>query len=189
VSKSIIKQAYLGDSGLWEAYIMPSTPRKLSLSSEQLEMNYKFDLEDEDVDQLLSHPKTTFLQHGLAKISLKDWALRIRVFESGAGEVTLKERITGHIRGECNASATPNVSEQLFNSVDTRIAKTRYLIEKSGYTWDVDLFHDKNEGLAIAELETSDADYPLLSIITSEVSDDKRYYNDNLSSSPFLNWQ
>lgn len=187
-SKSLIKQAYLGDGELWGAYITQGNKKKLSLVSIQLEQNHSFEMDNDDVEQLVNHPSTLTASHGLSMISLKHWALRIRVFENGDGEVTFKERTHGEIRGECNAKATPEIANLLLNSVDTRIEKTRYLIQKAGYTWDVDLFHDKNEGLAIAELETSDKNYPPLSIIKFEVTDDARYYNDNLSSTPFTLW-
>lgn len=152
-SKSLIKQAYLGDSELWGAYITQGNKKKLSLVSIQLEQNHSFEMDNDDVEQLVNHPSTLTASHGLSMISLKHWALRIRVFENGDGEVTFKERTHGEIRGECNAKATPEVANLLFNSVDTRIEKTRYLIQKAGYTWDVDFFMIKTKDWPLRSLK------------------------------------
>ncbi len=58
-----------------------------------------------------------------------------------------------------------------------------------GYKWEVDVFGDLNEGLCIAELETEDKDYPLLSFIKAEITDEIRYYNDELSRNPYTQWE
>ena len=188
VSKELIKQAYLGDSGVWEAFVTLSTPNRLLLVSRALNRDYALSLKSEDAIQLIEHPTSSMQGDGSCKISLEHWALRVRIFENGSGEVTLKERIAGEIRGECNAPADPMTAQALFDSVANRISKMRYNIEKAGYIWDVDVFNDLNRGLGVAELETSDRDYPLLSIIESEVTKDPRYYNDNLSYHPFTKW-
>lgn len=188
VGKELIKQAYLGDSGCWEVFVTLSTPNRLLLTSRALSRDYALPIDSADANQLIEHETSIKQGDGSCKVSLEHWALRIRVFENGSGEVTLKERISGEIRGECNATADPMTAQALFDSVDSRISKMRYYIEKAGYRWDVDVFNDLNKGLGIAELETSDKEYPRLSIIDSEVTNDPRYYNDNLSSKPYSRW-
>ena len=39
-----------------------------------------------------------------------------------------------------------------------KIIKTRYLIPSGRHTFEVDVFHDKNEGLVIAEIELESED-------------------------------
>ncbi len=70
------------------------------------------------------------------------------------------------------------------------IEKTRYLIPVSKHTWEVDIFHGDNDGLAVAEVELTNAneDIDLPEWVTTEVSGDKKYYNSNLLNYPFKAW-
>lgn len=62
------------------------------------------------------------------------------------------------------------------------IDKTRYLIPVGRHTWEVDLFHGKNEGLTIAEIELrSEAEkFEKPGWIGEEVTGNSKYYNSNL---------
>jgi adenylate cyclase len=40
------------------------------------------------------------------------------------------------------------------------IEKTRYEIDHEGFSWEVDVFHGENEGLAFAEIELEEPDQP-----------------------------
>lgn len=63
-----------------------------------------------------------------------------------------------------------------------KVVKTRYLIPNGNHTFEVDEFHDKNEGLVIAELElSSESDYfekPCW--LGEEVTGKPEYYSANL---------
>jgi adenylate cyclase len=63
-----------------------------------------------------------------------------------------------------------------------KIVKTRYLIPSGGHTFEVDVFHDKNEGLVIAEIELSSEDEIFLKPdwLGEEVTGKPEYYNSNL---------
>ena len=72
---------------------------------------------------------------------------------------------------------------------DDIVEKTRYSIfGKPG--WEIDVFHGRNEGLVLAEIELPKADkvidIPLW--IGKEVSHDSRYYNSNLIDNPYCFW-
>jgi adenylate cyclase len=63
-----------------------------------------------------------------------------------------------------------------------RIVKTRYLVPSGKHTFEIDVFHEKNDGLVIAEIELiSDDEYfekpPWLG---EEVTGKPQYYNANL---------
>jgi CYTH domain-containing protein len=62
--------------------------------------------------------------------------------------------------------------------------KTRYVINDGIHTWDVDVFHGKNEGLIVAELELKSETDPvaLPSWVGADVTNDKRYANTYLSN-------
>ncbi len=70
------------------------------------------------------------------------------------------------------------------------IRKTRYYIPYRGHTFEVDLFHDENEGLIIAEIELGsvDEEFDKPAWLGKEVSGDRRYTNSYLSANPFSRW-
>ena len=64
-----------------------------------------------------------------------------------------------------------------------KVIKTRYLIPSGKHKFEVDVFHDKNEGLVIAEIEL-ESDYQKFDIpefIGEEVTGNPAYYNSNLA--------
>ncbi|MCX6259687.1 MAG: CYTH domain-containing protein [Bacteroidia bacterium] len=62
------------------------------------------------------------------------------------------------------------------------IYKTRYLVPFSNHIYEVDIFHGKNEGLTIAELELTDEDevFEKPEWLGEEVTGKPEYYNSNL---------
>lgn len=63
-----------------------------------------------------------------------------------------------------------------------KIIKTRYLIPAGRHTYEVDVFHDKNEGLVIAEIELSNEneEFEKPEWVGKEVTGLPEYYNANL---------
>lgn len=63
-----------------------------------------------------------------------------------------------------------------------KIEKTRYIIPNEKCEWEVDVFHDKNEGLIIAEieLESENEEFTKPDWIGEEVTGKHEYYNANL---------
>jgi adenylate cyclase len=66
--------------------------------------------------------------------------------------------------------------------VPGRIIKTRYIVPAGRHSFEVDVFHDKNEGLIIAEIELDEESETFLKPvwIGEEVTGDPAYYNSNL---------
>ncbi len=64
-----------------------------------------------------------------------------------------------------------------------KVIKTRYLIPSGKHKFEVDVFHDKNEGLVIAEveLESEDQQFEIPDFIGEEVTGNPAYYNSNLA--------
>ena len=62
------------------------------------------------------------------------------------------------------------------------ILKTRYIIPFSGHKFEVDVFHGRNEGLIIAELELTDEDeaFEKPGWLGEEVTGKPEFYNSNL---------
>lgn len=63
-----------------------------------------------------------------------------------------------------------------------KIVKTRYLIPSGIHTIEVDVFHDKNEGLIVAEIElgSENETFEKPEWLGEEVTGNPRYYNANL---------
>lgn len=71
------------------------------------------------------------------------------------------------------------------------ITKDRYEELHDGKLWEIDVFHDDNEGLIVAEVELSSESEKILlpGWVGSEVSTDHRFKNVNLAKNPFKNWK
>ncbi len=67
-------------------------------------------------------------------------------------------------------------------SMPGKIVKTRYYIPSGKHVFEVDEFHDKNQGLIIAEIELSDEneDFEKPAWLGEEVTGKAEYYNSNL---------
>jgi adenylate cyclase len=63
------------------------------------------------------------------------------------------------------------------------IMKTRYLVPHGVYMFEVDVFHGRNEGLVVAELELTEENenYDIPEWLGKEVTGDPQYFNSNLA--------
>lgn len=70
------------------------------------------------------------------------------------------------------------------------IDKTRYEVAHGSHTWEVDVFHGKNEGLVVAEVELQDEaeNIELPKWVTKEVTGDIKYFNVSLLKHPYSKW-
>jgi adenylate cyclase len=64
-----------------------------------------------------------------------------------------------------------------------KVIKTRYIIPAGKHKFEVDVFHDKNEGLVIAEieLESEHQQFEVPDFIGEEVTGNPAFYNSNLA--------
>lgn len=70
------------------------------------------------------------------------------------------------------------------------IEKNRHKILYEGFVWEVDEFLGENLGLVVAEIElpAEDTVFAQPDWVGEEVTGDARYFNSNLSRSPFTRW-
>jgi adenylate cyclase len=63
-----------------------------------------------------------------------------------------------------------------------RIVKTRYMVPSGKHTFEIDVFHEKNEGLIVAEIEltSEDESFDRPDWLGEEVTGMAQYYNANL---------
>ena len=118
-------------------------------------------------------------------------SIRLRI----AGEaafLNIKSRNKGHARQEFEYSIPLVDAQQMMTSLvlPGAIDKTRHYVEHAGHLWEIDEFHGDNQGLMVAEIELVSADEQFAKPVWLglEVTDEQRYYNNQLSSRPFQQW-
>jgi len=90
-------------------------------------------------------------------------------------------------RYEAERNIEPVVALELLLRGGQKIVKNRYSLWHSKDRWDIDQFGDLNFGLNIAECERENpvTNLEIPSFCTTEITDDFRFTNDNLSIQPF----
>jgi len=113
-----------------------------------------------------------------------DKTIRLRIAD-GKAFLTIKSRSDkGSIsRNEWEfLIPVSDANEMMQVCLPGKIVKTRYLIPAGKHTFEVDVFHDKNDGLIIAEIELSSEDeqFEKPYWLGEEVTGKSEYYNANL---------
>ncbi len=109
--------------------------------------------------------------------------IRVRV-SNGRGVLSIKSGIRGEFaRNEWEFEIPPKTAAEIFEiCLPGRIDKTRYIVPWKNHTWEIDVFHGKNEGLVIAEIELSSENekFEKPEWLGEEVTGKPEYYNSNL---------
>lgn len=111
-----------------------------------------------------------------------------RPFEAVA-TMALKGPRHGAARAEFESEIDPKFAEDALREIEYKVIKNRYHVIDEDLIWDVDAFLGDNSGLVIAECEME----RVYSITPPnwcglEVTDDRRYDNENLATKPFNLW-
>jgi len=120
-----------------------------------------------------------------------DPSVRIRV-KGELGFITIKGKRNGISRLEFEYKIPSKDAVEILNKLCNKtISKIRYIIKYKNQDFEVDEFLDENEGLFLAELElvNKNQHIDLPDWITTDVSDDNRYYNSNLLKNPYKYWK
>ena len=119
--------------------------------------------------------------------------VRIRVKgEQGYMTVKGKSNESGTSRFEWEKEIAVEEAEQLLKLCEPSIIeKVRYEVPLGNHTFEVDEFHGENQGLTVAEIElqNEDEDFERPDWLGAEVTGEVKYYNSNLSRTPFKQWQ
>lgn len=110
--------------------------------------------------------------------------IRLRIADSEAF-LTIKSRFNGDSisRNEWEFPIPISDAREMMNlCLPGKIVKTRYLVPSGNHTYEVDIFHDKNEGLIIAEIELSaeNEQFEKPDWLGEEVTGKPEYFNSNL---------
>lgn len=109
--------------------------------------------------------------------------IRVRV-SNGRGLLSVKSGIRSDFtRNEWEFEIPLKTAAEILElCLPGRIDKTRYIVPHQNHTWEVDVFHGKNEGLVIAEIELSSEreEFEKPEWLGEEVTGKPEYYNSNL---------
>jgi adenylate cyclase len=123
--------------------------------------------------------------------TVKERTVRVRTIDN-TGYLTVKGISTGATRLEYEYEISVADAHEMLDKLCERplIEKKRYKIEFGGLIWEVDEFFGENEGLLVAEVELQDENQDIRrpEWIGKEVTGDPRYFNSNLSKTPYKKW-
>ena len=125
---------------------------------------------------------------------LRDQKKVIRVREKGDEfYITIKGNNIGISRLEFEYKIPEKDALDLFQNFCEigLIKKTRHYVHFKKHLWEIDEFHDQNQGLIIAEIElkSEDEKFHIPNWIFKEVTTQSKYYNINLIKNPYCNWK
>lgn len=111
--------------------------------------------------------------------------------EGDVARLNIKSIALGTTRQEFEYAIPLDDAEALLASFcDQRVEKIRYHVDFAGKRWEIDEFLGDNAGLVVAEIELGheDEEFARPAWLGEEVTDDKRYYNVNLTNHPYRDW-
>ncbi len=153
------------------------TERKFLISSEDYKSEAK--------------KKERIIQAYLCKAAERTVRIRIK---NRKGYITIKGKSneSGLSRYEWEKEIPVSEAEELLQLCEPVIIdKTRYEIPYESHVFEVDEFHGENEGLVIAEieLESESENFKRPHWLGEEVTNIKKYYNSQLSKTPYRLWK
>jgi adenylate cyclase len=124
--------------------------------------------------------------------SFPERSVRVRLSDNN-GYLTIKSKTnpTGVSRYEWEREISKADAYDLFKLCEPGIiSKTRYEITYGSHFFEIDVFHDLNKGLIMAEIELTDENecFDKPEWLGTEVTGDRRYYNSFLSKTPYTKW-
>lgn len=154
-----------------------------------LEIEHKFLLANDDWRNHIQR-SVRYRQGYLS--SLPTSSIRIRVSDNHAW-LNIKSATIGTQRHEYEYEIPLPDADELLTTLCKKplIEKIRHFVEDNNKIWEIDEFEGENEGLIIAEIELSETGetFTKPAWLGAEVTDDLRYYNNNLALHPYSEWK
>ncbi len=118
-------------------------------------------------------------------------SVRIRISDDKAW-INIKSATIGNNRQEFEYEIAFEDGLEILNTLCEKpiLEKTRYFVPNKQHMWEVDVFEGDNKGLIVAEIELStiEESFDIPDWAAKEVTDDLRYYNNNLCKKPYRKW-
>jgi adenylate cyclase len=154
-----------------------------------IEIEHKFLLANDDWRACVSH-SIRYRQGYLSSQATS--SIRVRSSDNHAW-LNIKSATIGTHRHEYEYEIPLTDAHEILDKLCRKplIEKTRYFVQDNEHTWEIDEFDGDNQGLIVAEIELSEigAAFVKPAWIGAEVTDDLRYYNNNLSQHPYSEWK
>ena len=135
-------------------------------------------------DDLASNPNTKISQGYLVST---DDGLQVRLRRSGHQYTLTFKRGSGNVREEREVELTATQFDALWPATQgKRLVKTRYEIPLGKHTVEIDVYHERHEGLIVAEVEFDEEEaarnFQPTDWLGDDVTGDPRYSNQLLAS-------
>jgi adenylate cyclase len=155
----------------------------MSLSSSNREIERKFLVRQLPAN--LTNCRSNEISQGYL-VSLDD-GLQVRLRKSGENYSLTFKRGTGNVREEREVELTATQFDALWPATEgKRLAKTRYEIPFGDRVVEIDVYHDRHEGLVVAEVEFDEEaaakNFEPPDWLGDDVTGDPRYSNQLLAS-------
>jgi len=120
----------------------------------------------------------------------KTHTVRVRV-AGGRARLNVKSAQVGLTRAEYEYDIPLDDAEELLGLCPLVIEKTRYKREFAGHTWEIDVFHGRNDGLVTAEVEVASESetFQRPPWAGTDVSRDHRFRVAYLVDHPYPEWK
>lgn len=119
-------------------------------------------------------------------------SIRVRISDKQAW-LNIKSATIGTQRAEYEYEIPLSDAQEILNNLCLKpvIEKTRHFVKHENHLWEIDEFYGENAGLIVAEIELNSVDeiFEKPEWIGEEVTQDVRYYNNNLAREPYSQWR
>lgn len=153
-----------------------------------LEVEHKFLLANDDWRQRIEH-SVHYKQGYLSSSPLS--SVRVRISDSQAW-LNIKSATIGSHRQEFEYEIPLSDADSILDALCHKplVEKMRHFVHYDRHLWEIDEFMGDNAGLIVAEIELSQIgeSFEKPAWIGEEVTQDLRYYNNNLSRYPYKDW-
>ena len=152
------------------------------------EIEHKFLLANDDWRELVTY-SAEFRQGYLN--SDETSSIRVRIAGDKAW-LNIKSATIGTHRLEFEYEIPLTDAKQIIANLCHKplIEKRRHFVNDGAHLWEIDEFAGENQGLIVAEIELSAVGetFNKPAWLGQEVTEDVRYYNNNLSKRPYTSW-
>ncbi len=153
-----------------------------------IEVEHKFLLRDESWRRSID--RSTHYRQGYLHSDANS-SIRIRVSNEKAW-LNIKSATLGNQRHEYEYAIPLDEANEMLNTLCRKplIEKVRHLVKVGQHVWEIDEFEGDNQGLIVAEVELTVAgeSFEIPAWAGQEVTEDLRYYNNQLAITPFTTW-
>jgi len=153
-----------------------------------IEVEHKFLLANENWRREIQHSEI-FRQGYLS--SQPTSSIRVRICKQHAW-LNIKSATIGTHRLEYEYEIPVADAQEILSELCNKplIEKTRHYVQHGDDLWEIDEFDGANRGLVVAEIELAAIGQPFAkpAWLGPEVTDDLRYYNNNLARHPYSEW-